>query len=99
MGRGRKGLIEQSERKLKVVSSETERAEVSMSYFYVPNRDGKKLFLRQEAVEIMKNMNLQHFVNFLLPNGDWYVKTSSGNTSGSWLDILDMQIQACLHKR
>ena len=94
MGRGRKGLIEQSRRKPKVVSSETERAEASMSYFYVPNRDEKKLFLPQEAVEIMKNMNPQRFVNFLLPNGDCSVKTSSGNMSGSLLTILDMQIQA-----
>ena len=42
MGRGRNGLIEQSEKKPKVVRSERERAGTQMTYFYVPNRDGKK---------------------------------------------------------
>ena len=83
MSRGRKGLIEQSERKPKVVRSERERAGTTMSYFYVPNRDEKKIFLPEEAVEIMKHMNPQQLFNFLLPNDDWYVKTSSGNSSGS----------------
>ena len=83
MGRGRKGLIEQSERKPKVMRSEREKAGAMMQYFYVPNTYEKKLFLPQEAVEIMKNMNPQQLLDFLLPNDDWYVKTSSGNASGS----------------
>ena len=83
MGRGRKGLIEQSEKKPKVVRSESERAGTPMTYFYVPNRDGKISFLSEEAVEIMKNMNAQRLVNFLLPKDNWFVKTSSGNASGS----------------
>ena len=83
MNRERKGLIEQSEREPKVVRSERERAGALMQYFYEPNRDRKKLFLPEGAVEIMKNMNPQRLVNFLLPNDDWYVKTSHGNASGS----------------
>ena len=82
MGRGRKGLIEQSERKPKVMS-ESERG-MPMTYFHVQNRDVKKLFLPEEAVEFMKNMNPQQLVDFLLPNDDWYVKTSSDNASGSY---------------
>ena len=30
----------------------------------------------------MKNMNSQYLVDFLLPDDDWHVKTSSGNASG-----------------
>ena len=85
MGRGRKGLIEQSERKPKVVRSESERG-TPMTYFHVPNRDVKILFLPEEAV-YMKNMNPQRLVDFLLPNDDWHMKTSSGNASGSLLNI------------
>ena len=54
-----------------------------MSYFYSPNRDEKKKFLPEEAVEVMKHMNPQQLVNFLLPNDNWYVKTLSSNASGS----------------
>ena len=84
IGRGRKGLIEQSERKPKVIGSESERGTpTTYMYFHVPNRDVKKLFLPEEAVEFMKNMNPQRLVNFLLTNDDWYMKTSCGNASGS----------------
>ena len=31
----------------------------------------------------MKNMNPQQLVDFLLPNDDWYVKTSGGNACES----------------
>ena len=82
MDRGRKGLIEQNERKPKVIRSEGERAGAMMQYFYVPNKKKKKN-LSQEAVEIMKNMNPQQLVDFLLPNDDWSLKTSNGNASGS----------------
>ena len=82
MGRERKGLIEQSKRKPKVRRSESERG-TPMTYFHVPNRDVKNLFLPEEAVEFMKNMNPQRLVNFLLPDDNWYVKTLSGNASGS----------------
>ena len=54
-----------------------------MDYFYVPNVDKKNLYLTEEAVEIMKQMNLQQLVNILLPNDDWHVKTSARNASGS----------------
>ena len=53
MGRGRKGLIEQSERKPKPTMF-TQRKGSTMDYFYVPNVDKKKIYLTEEAVEIMK---------------------------------------------
>ena len=33
--------------------------------------------------EIMKNMNPQQLVNFLLPNDDWQIKDSTVNASGN----------------
>ena len=83
IGRGRKGPIEQSERKPKVIRSESERGTpLTYMYFHVPNRD-VKLFLLEEAVEFMNNLNPQRLVNFLPRNNDWYMKTSGGNASGS----------------
>ena len=82
MGRGRKGLIEQSERKTKSSRGQSERG-TQMTHFFVPNREVKKIFIPQEAFEFMKNMNPQNLVDFLLPNAVWHVKTSSGNASGS----------------
>ena len=87
MGRGRKGLIEQSERKPKATNMLTQRKGSTMDYFYVPNVDKKNLYLTEEAVEIMKQMNLQQLVNILLPNDDWHVKTSARNASGSWPNV------------
>ena len=42
-----------------------------------------KINLREDALEFMKNMNKQQLVDFLLSNGDWHVKTSGINASGS----------------
>ena len=83
MGRGRKGVIEQSERKPKPSRRSGERTGELTTYFYVPNIGKKKLFLSEQAVELMKNMNPQQLVNFLLPNGDWHLKDSTVNASGS----------------
>ena len=80
MGRGRKGLIEQSERKKKAPGAYRE----TFTYLSVPNRETKKIFVPEQAFDFMKNMNPQQLVDFLLPNDDdWHVKTSSGNASGS----------------
>ena len=54
-----------------------------MSYFNVPNGDEKMLFLPEDAVDTLKHMNPEQLVNILLPNDDWYVKSSNGNASGS----------------
>ena len=80
VGRGRKGLIEQSERKKKASGACRE----TFTYLSVPNREIKKIFVPEQAFDFMKNMNPQQLVDFLLPNDDdWHVKTSSGNASGS----------------
>ena len=52
-------------------------------HIFIRQTEMKKKFLPEEAVEIMKHMNPQQLVNFLLPNDDWYVKTLSSNASGS----------------
>ena len=82
MGRGRNGLLEQSERKTKASGSLSERG-TPMTHFFVSKREVKIIFVPQEAFEFMKNMNPQHLVDFLLPNDDWHVKTSGSNASGS----------------
>ena len=63
MGRGRKGLIEQSKRKTKSSRGQSEIG-TPMTHFFVPNREAKKIFLPEEAFEFMKNMNPQHLVDF-----------------------------------
>ena len=83
MGRGRKGLIEQSKRKPKSSRGSGERTGEIMTYFYVPKSEEKKLFLPEEAVESLKNKSLQQLVNFLMPNEDWHIKDSTVNASGS----------------
>ena len=80
MGRGRKGLLEQSKRKKKASGA----FGVKFTYLSVSNREIKKIFVPEQAFDFMKNMNPQELVDFLLPNDDdWHVKTSSGNASGS----------------
>ena len=44
----------------------------------------KEMTVPEHVVDLMKNMNPQQLVNFLLlDDDDWHVKTSSGNASGS----------------
>ena len=55
-----------------------------MTCFFTPNREIKKIFVPEQAFDFMKNMKPQQLVDFLLPNdGDWQVKTSSGNAFGN----------------
>ena len=78
MGRGRKSLINKSERRAISSRGQSERGMLT------PNREIKKIFVPEQALNFMKNMNPQQLVDFLLPNDDdWHVKTSSGNASGS----------------
>ena len=54
-----------------------------MGYFLsVPKREDKKILIKEDALEFMKNMNKQELVDFLLSNDDWHVKTSDTNASG-----------------
>ena len=70
MGRGRKGLIEQSKKRPKDQKRISERKGANMDLFYESNNAKKNFYLPEEAVEIMKQMNLQQLVNILLPNDD-----------------------------
>ena len=81
MGRGRKGIAEQSLRKPK--RTDVQRG-TPIAFASVKNRETKKIPVPEHVVDLMKNMNPQQLVDFLLPNDDdWYVKTSSVNASGN----------------
>ena len=83
MGRGRKGLTEQSQRKPKRIDVARHRGTI-IAFASVKNRETKKIPVPEHVVDFMKNMNPQQLVDFLLPNDDdWYVKTSSVNASGN----------------
>ena len=79
MGRGRKGIINQSIKKL------VKRRHHNIAMFLgLPDKsDETKIDLQEDALEFMKNMNKQQLVDFLLPNDDWHVKTPGINASGS----------------
>ena len=79
----RKKRTDRTKRKEDEIFKRPSERGTPMTHFFVPNREEKKIFIPQEAFEFMKNMNPQHLVDFLLPNDDWHVKTSSGNASGS----------------
>ena len=83
MGRGRKGLTEQSQRKPKRIDGARHRGTL-IAFASVKNRKTKKMPVPEHVVDFMKNMNPQQLVDFLLPNDDdWYIKTSSVNASGN----------------
>ena len=82
ISRGRKGLINQSERR--PIPPRGNRYRGMQSYFFTSNREIQKIFVPEQAFDFMNNMNPQQLVDFLLPNGDdWHVKTSSENASGN----------------
>ena len=83
MGRGRKGLTEQSQRKPKRIDGARHRG-IQVAFVSVKNGETKKMPVPEHVVDFMKNMNPQQLVDFLLPNDDdWYIKTSSVNASGN----------------
>ena len=63
MGRGRRGLTEQSRRKPKRIDASGQRGN---TFAFVKNRETKKLPVPEQAVDFMKNMNPQQLVDFLL---------------------------------
>ena len=81
MGRGRRGIAEQSLRKPK--QTYVQRG-TPIAFASVKNRETKKIPVPEHVVDFMKNMNPQQLVDFLLlDDDDWHVKTSSVNASGS----------------
>ena len=80
MGRGRRGLTEQSRRKPKRTDAARQRGTPTV-FAFVKNRQTKKIPVPEHVFDFMKNMNPQQLVNFLLPkDDDWHVKTSSRNS-------------------
>ena len=83
MGRGRKGMIEQSQRKPKRADAFRPRG-MPIVFPIRQKREMEETTVPEHVVDFMKNMNPQQLVDFLLPNeDDWHVKTSSGNASGN----------------
>ena len=83
MGRGRKGPLDQSERGKKASGALRGRRGEPMGHFLgVSKREEKKILIKEDALEFMKNMNQQELVNILLSD-DWHVKTSGINASGN----------------
>ena len=66
MGRGRTGITNQSTKKLAL------RRQHNIAMFLGPpdKSDEIKINLPEEALEVMKKMNKQQLVNFLLSNDD-----------------------------
>ena len=84
MGRGRKGIITQTHKKLKSGRRLNTKRQANIGIQNKQTCGEIKIFVPEQAFDFMKNMNPQQLVDFLLPNDDdWYVKTSSGNASGS----------------
>ena len=78
MGRGRKGALNQSTKKL----YPRQHSNIAKIYGHPEKRAETKINLQEDAFEFMKNMNQQQLVDFLLLNDDWHVKTSGVNASG-----------------
>ena len=91
MGRGRKGQTEQSQRKLKVLRRLTQRKGATMDYFYVPNVIKKIVCTRRSCwnYETHESSTACQFSSIKR------VKTSTGNASRSWSNIIiaNMQIK------
>ena len=65
MGRGRKGIAEQSLRKPK--RTDVQRG-TPIAFASVKNRETKKIPVPEHVVDFMKKMNPQQLVDFLLPH-------------------------------
>ena len=65
MGRGRKGIAEQSLRKPKRKGSNLKG---QIEFASVKNREKKKIAVPEHVVDCMKNMNPQQLADFLLSN-------------------------------
>ena len=67
MGRGRKGLIEQGKQGKKASGGLRARRGDPTDHFIPPRkREEKKIMIQEDALELMKNMNQQELVYFLL---------------------------------
>ena len=82
MGRGRRGLIEQSQRKPKRTDAFRQR-ETTIVFEFGQKREIEETKVPEHVFDFMKNMNQKQLVDFLLSNDNWHVKTSGINASGN----------------
>ena len=75
MGRGRKGALNQSMKKMN-----PKTGGIAKVYGRLYKSD-EKISLHQDDLDFMKNMSQQELVDFLLSD-DWHAKTSGINASG-----------------
>ena len=67
MGRGRKGLIEQGKQGKKALGGLRARRDDPTDHFIPPpKREEKKIFIQEDALELMKGMNKQELVRLLV---------------------------------
>ena len=69
MGRGRKRMIEQSQRKPKRADAFRTRG-MPIVFEFRQKREINEMSIPEHVVDFMKNMNPQQLVDFLLPNED-----------------------------
>ena len=82
MGRGRKGVLKQSNKAKATGGLRGRRGDPPGIFLSGPKPEDEKISLHEDALDFMKNMNQQELADFLLSNGDWHVKTSGINASG-----------------
>ena len=82
MGRGRKGVLKQSNKAKATGALRGRRGDPPGIFLSGPKPEDKKILINEDALELMKNMNQQELADFLLSDGDWHFKTSGINASG-----------------
>ena len=82
MGRGRKGVLVQSNTTKASGGLRGRRGDPTGYFLSEPIIGEEKILIKEDALEFMKNMNQQELVDFLLSDDDWHVKTSGINASG-----------------
>ena len=85
MGRGRKGILTQTHKKLKSNRRLNMKREANIGSRNKQIKSATtEINLQEDVLDFMKNMNPQQLADSLLSNeDDWHVKTSSGNASGN----------------
>ena len=82
MGRGRKGVLKQSNKAKATGGLRGRRGDPPGIFLSGPKPEDNKVLINEDTLDFMKNMNQQELVDFLLSKGDWHVKTSCANASG-----------------
>ena len=82
MGRGRKGVLKQSNKAKATGALRGRRGDPPGIFLSVSKPEDEKILIQEDALDFMKNMNQQELVDSLLSDGDWHVKTSGNNASG-----------------